>query len=58
MCHDCFEELLELAYKAEFFKNNLVKALARLIEVEKENERLKQELEKVKVMGCFKMFLR
>lgn len=36
-------EILELAIKLEFFKRNLIKALNRLVEVEKERDELRKE---------------
>lgn len=41
-------EILDLAYKVEYFKRNLVKALERLAEVEKERDELKKEVERLK----------
>lgn len=41
-------EVLDLAYKVEYFKRNLVKALTRLAEVEKERDELRKENEKLK----------
>lgn len=41
-------EVVELIIKLEYFKRNLIKALERLVEVKKERDELREEVERLK----------